>query len=548
MLISAVARSTDMAQGAAFLVWLTLLLFLDLILLGVMIQGKVAPEVAVTVALANPLQVFRTAALALFDPQLIVLGPSAYVILDLFGATGYKIFALGLSGHRRRRGGDAWLSPVPSWRPALIKSDRAIAAALVAAARGSALADDFPPAEPLFAATLSDLADKPVALAIYKGKPLIVNFWARWCGPCREEIPELSKARAKYKARGLEVIGIAIEENAEPVREFAKAYDIDYPVVLAKSKGLWLMQTLGNGRAGLPFTVAIDRKGNIVCEETRWHEEGRYRSRRRGGPEVRRRTLMPQPLEPTLAALPNPALRYFVATRPAFLSVTFVGCLLGLASAAASGIRLDPALATLTLFFALVAHAGANVINDYYDALSGCDGANTERVFPFTGGSRFIQNGVLSLRATGVFGYALLAAVVPAGLYLTAVSDRRPGVDRPGRADRRLGLFGAAAEAAEPRPGRVRHHRRLAAGRRRQRLRAAPWLLLRPGRGRPRLCPAGGQRALHQPVSRRQGRCPGRQAHGGGAPRRAARALGLCPARAADLRLGRRHGRRRPAA
>jgi ABC-2 type transport system permease protein len=70
------------------------LLFLDLILLGVMIQGKISPELAVTVALANPLQVFRTAALAMFDPQLIVLGPSAYVILDLFGAFGYKIFAL----------------------------------------------------------------------------------------------------------------------------------------------------------------------------------------------------------------------------------------------------------------------------------------------------------------------------------------------------------------------------------------------------------------------------------------------------------------------
>jgi ABC-2 type transport system permease protein len=94
MLISALARSTDMAQGAAFLVWLSLLLFLDLILLGVMIQGKVAPEVAVGIALANPLQVFRTAALALFDPQLIVLGPSAYVILDTFGAFGYKVFAL----------------------------------------------------------------------------------------------------------------------------------------------------------------------------------------------------------------------------------------------------------------------------------------------------------------------------------------------------------------------------------------------------------------------------------------------------------------------
>ena len=94
MLISAVARSTDMAQGAAFLVWLTLLLFLDLILLGVMIQEKVRPEVAVGIALVNPLQVFRTAALALFDPQLIVLGPSAYVILDTFGAAGYMAFAV----------------------------------------------------------------------------------------------------------------------------------------------------------------------------------------------------------------------------------------------------------------------------------------------------------------------------------------------------------------------------------------------------------------------------------------------------------------------
>lgn len=127
------------------------------------------------------------------------------------------------------------------------------------------------------------------------------------------------------------------------------------------------------------------------------------------------------PAEPTLAAFPNPALRYFAATRPAFLSVTFVGCLIGLAAAHGAG-HVDPALATLTLFFALVAHAGANVINDYHDAANGTDAINTERVFPFTGGSRFIQNGVLSARETGIFGYGLLAAVIPAGLWLTAHS------------------------------------------------------------------------------------------------------------------------------
>ena len=94
MFISALARSTDMAQGAAFLTWLLLLLFLDLILLGVMIQGRLAPEFAVAIALVNPLQVFRTAALALFDPQLIVLGPAAWVILDNFGTRGFQLFAL----------------------------------------------------------------------------------------------------------------------------------------------------------------------------------------------------------------------------------------------------------------------------------------------------------------------------------------------------------------------------------------------------------------------------------------------------------------------
>jgi len=131
---------------------------------------------------------------------------------------------------------------------------------------------------------------------------------------------------------------------------------------------------------------------------------------------------MPQPMEPTLAALPNPLLRYFAATRPAFLSVTFVGVLVGLSPAATTGMALDPTTATLTMFFALVAHAGANVINDYYDSLSGCDAANDGRVFPFTGGSRFIQNGVISQRAIGLYGYGLLAAVIPAGLWLTYVS------------------------------------------------------------------------------------------------------------------------------
>lgn len=94
MFISTIAKSSDIAQGLAFISWLVFLLFIDLILLGLMIQNQLRPEFAVAISLANPLQVFRTAALALFDPQLIVLGPSAYIILDYFGRNGYMLYGI----------------------------------------------------------------------------------------------------------------------------------------------------------------------------------------------------------------------------------------------------------------------------------------------------------------------------------------------------------------------------------------------------------------------------------------------------------------------
>jgi ABC-2 type transport system permease protein len=93
MLISSLARSADIAQGTAFIVWLALVLFLDLVFLGVMIRQQVPAETVVLVALANPLQAFRTAAFLLFDPQLVILGASAFVILDVFGQAGYMAYA-----------------------------------------------------------------------------------------------------------------------------------------------------------------------------------------------------------------------------------------------------------------------------------------------------------------------------------------------------------------------------------------------------------------------------------------------------------------------
>lgn len=143
---------------------------------------------------------------------------------------------------------------------------RLFSALALAALSTLVVAQEMPSSAPLFAATLPNLDDKPVALERYKGKPLVVNFWARWCGPCRAEIPELIKFRNAHKGK-IEVLGIGIEDKAEPAKEFAKAYDMDYPVFVAKEQGIPLMQTLGNTKAGLPYTLFIDRNGQVISKK-----------------------------------------------------------------------------------------------------------------------------------------------------------------------------------------------------------------------------------------------------------------------------------------
>ncbi|MDD3884863.1 MAG: prenyltransferase [Gallionella sp.] len=134
---------------------------------------------------------------------------------------------------------------------------------------------------------------------------------------------------------------------------------------------------------------------------------------------------MSRPQEPTLTLFANPLARYFAATRPAFLTASLMACLLGLAIFRHSNLAFDVPLALVTLVFALMAHAGVNVLNDYYDALNGTDAQNAGRIFPFTGGSRFIQNGVLTLAQTRNFGFALLLGVIVAGLWLMAHTEAR---------------------------------------------------------------------------------------------------------------------------
>lgn len=121
--------------------------------------------------------------------------------------------------------------------------------------------------------------------------------------------------------------------------------------------------------------------------------------------------------EPRPDTLSSPLARYLLATRPAFLTASALAVLVGLAAAGLRG-PIAPVPALLTLLGAVLAHAGANVLNDYYDALAGTDGRNAERLFPYTGGSRFIQNGVMSPAATARYGWALLGAAAVLGAAL----------------------------------------------------------------------------------------------------------------------------------
>jgi 1,4-dihydroxy-2-naphthoate octaprenyltransferase len=123
-----------------------------------------------------------------------------------------------------------------------------------------------------------------------------------------------------------------------------------------------------------------------------------------------------------LERLSNPLLRYFFATRPPFLVASLIPCLLGIAAASYSGVRTDAVLALLTLLGAVAIHAGINVLNDYYDALSGNDAINTDRLYPFTGGSRFIQNAILTAGQMRRYGLVLLATGAVLGIWLTHAS------------------------------------------------------------------------------------------------------------------------------
>ena len=110
---------------------------------------------------------------------------------------------------------------------------------------------------------LPDLSGKARSLRSFGGRPLIINFWATWCAPCRREIPLLRELRQRYRADQLEIVGIAVDFSSA-VQEYLRYTPIDYPLLVGEQQGLAAAEQFGMEPV-LPFSVFADTQGRIVA-------------------------------------------------------------------------------------------------------------------------------------------------------------------------------------------------------------------------------------------------------------------------------------------
>ena len=115
---------------------------------------------------------------------------------------------------------------------------------------------------PAAAFSLQDLSGKPLNIADYRGKVVLLDFWATWCTPCRAEIPEFVEYQNKYGGQGLQVIGISMDDDITPARQFYAQFKMNYPVAVGNAN---LAENYG-GILGLPVTFLIDRQGRIAAK------------------------------------------------------------------------------------------------------------------------------------------------------------------------------------------------------------------------------------------------------------------------------------------
>jgi thiol-disulfide isomerase/thioredoxin len=120
------------------------------------------------------------------------------------------------------------------------------------------------PAQKLLAPdfTLPQLDGPPLSLSSYRSKVVLLDFWATWCVPCREETPHFVELQQKYGDRGLQIIGVSMDDSPNPVRPFVQQFHVNYPIVMGTAQ---TGEDYG-GVLGLPIAFLIDREGRIVAK------------------------------------------------------------------------------------------------------------------------------------------------------------------------------------------------------------------------------------------------------------------------------------------
>lgn len=108
-----------------------------------------------------------------------------------------------------------------------------------------------------------DVSGRMHSINEWQGKVLVINFWATWCTPCLKEIPEFIKLQSQYQDRGLQFVGISIEDK-QAVLDYQKTIEINYPMLIAGDAGIGLAQRLGNVINAVPFTLIVNQSGQVV--------------------------------------------------------------------------------------------------------------------------------------------------------------------------------------------------------------------------------------------------------------------------------------------
>ncbi len=125
------------------------------------------------------------------------------------------------------------------------------------------LASPVTPTLSIFDVTLSDLQGRPQSIGQWRGKVLVVNYWATWCHPCREEMPGFSRLQDKFRDKGVQFVGISIDDAAKII-EFQKETPTTYPLLIGEIGTMKNSADLGNTRQALPFTAVFDRQGKLA--------------------------------------------------------------------------------------------------------------------------------------------------------------------------------------------------------------------------------------------------------------------------------------------